>query len=201
MDTRDRILEVGRGILLDSGLRALTTNEVARRARISKKTLYRLFPTKRNLMEAVMISLVGDRLSTWDRILDDTSPIISRLHAAFVFVERFFPQLQANVLTSVAEIDPVLWKKIDRIRRERLGRLKDLLSEAQEAGYVTADIDADLWFLLLFTTIQHAITPKTLIEDGISLSEITLTTRKIYFDGLLTSAGRQALADISKEEQ
>ena len=199
MEARERILAVGRDILLSAGLRSLTTNEVARRAKVSKKTLYRLFESKESLAETILLSFIKERLSEWDAILDSDRPITLRLRESFAFVERFLPQLQSSVVAHVAEVDPILWEKIDRIRRARLGRLKDLFAEAQQAGFVIADIDADQWFLLFLNTVQHAVTPKTLLEQNIMLSDLIRTARRIYFDSLLTPDGRRALSGVPKE--
>jgi TetR/AcrR family transcriptional regulator, mexJK operon transcriptional repressor len=55
MDDRElRILEAARDLILDRGYAATSMDEVAGRARVSKTTLYKRFPSKEALFEAVI---------------------------------------------------------------------------------------------------------------------------------------------------
>jgi AcrR family transcriptional regulator len=63
-ETRQIIFDAARHAFAESGYAATSTEELARRAGISTKTLYRLFPAKAALFEA----MVADRL---DRQLSD----------------------------------------------------------------------------------------------------------------------------------
>lgn len=51
---RTRILGVTAAVFLEKGFQGANTNEIARRARTSKQTLYALFPTKADLFIGVM---------------------------------------------------------------------------------------------------------------------------------------------------
>lgn len=53
-EQRVRIVEVGRGIFLERGFGRTTMDEVAARAHVSKKTLYRFFAKKLELFAAVV---------------------------------------------------------------------------------------------------------------------------------------------------
>jgi len=70
METKERIIETGRAILLEEGLRAVTTDAIVKRARISKKTLYNLFPNKDMLVETIVLSFMEKQLAQWDAILE-----------------------------------------------------------------------------------------------------------------------------------
>lgn len=55
-ERRRRLLDAAERVFLDAGYGDATMDDVARKARMSKKTLYRLFPTKGQLFAAVMAS-------------------------------------------------------------------------------------------------------------------------------------------------
>jgi AcrR family transcriptional regulator len=60
---RQRILGATAAVFLEEGFQRANTNEIARRARTSKQTLYALFPTKADLFVSVM-SAHTERLFT-----------------------------------------------------------------------------------------------------------------------------------------
>jgi len=190
----DQILSAGREILLAEGLRAITTNELARRARVSKKTLYNLFPSKDALLEAIVVSFVEANLSRWDEILDRDASAIDRILASLRFMSEFMPRVQSQLLNQVETVAPQLWQEIDAIRLERLGRLKTLLIEAQEEGFLRADVDPEHWILLLTGAIRSVLTPKTLMQTGIPLLDLVRSVQTVFYDGLLTETGRTYVA-------
>jgi len=193
-ETQDRVLAAGREILLSQGLRSITTNEIARRARVSKKTLYRLFPSKDALVEAIVVSFLEENLARWDAILERAGSAIDRILASLEFVGQFMPQIQSQLINQVETVAPQLWSRIDAIRLQRLRKLKTLMEEAQAEGFLRADIDPDHWILLLTGTIRSVLTPKALLRTGIPLMGLLQSIKSIYYDGLLTEKGRQYVA-------
>jgi AcrR family transcriptional regulator len=202
-ETRSRLIACGRSLLAESGLRALTTNAVAERARISKKTLYRCFATKDELVDSVILSFIEENLARWDAALDDErTPVMERIQRSLDYVSHLLPQIQAQVLNQVGtgSVPPKLWEKIDAIRLKRLAKFKKLMEEAQAEGYVRGDVDPDHWLLLLMGTVQSVLVPSVLLERGIPLPDIVQTVKTIYSDGLLTQKGRRYVARRRKEE-
>ena len=199
---KERIVACGRRLLAEKGLRAITTNAMAERARISKKTLYQCFPTKDALVGAILIAFIEGNLARWDAILDEeNSPAMDRIGRSLDYVAQFLPQIQAQILsqTEPGSVTPELWAKIDAIRVSRLSRFRGLMEKAQEEGYLRADVDPDHWILLLLGVVQTVLVPSVLFERGIPLPDIVRTVRTIYYDGLLTEKGRRYVNRRRKE--
>ncbi len=194
MATQDRVLAAGREILFSEGLRSITTNEIARRARVSKKTLYRLFPNKDALVEAIVVSFMEENLARWDAILERAGSAMDRILASLEFVGQFMPQIQSQLVNQVETVAPQLWSRIDAIRLQRLQKLKALMEVAQAEGFLRPDVDPDHWILLLTGTIRSVLTPRVLLRTGIPLMALLASIKTIYYDGLLTEKGRQYVA-------
>jgi AcrR family transcriptional regulator len=189
-------------MLAEKGLRAITTNAIAARARISKKTLYGCFPAKSDLVGAILIAFIEENLARWDTALnDEDAPAMERIARSLDYVAQFLPQLQAQVLSQAepGAVTPGLWKKIDAIRLARLSRFRGLMEKAQEEGYLRADVDPDYWILLLLGVVQTVLVPSVLLERGIPLPDIVRTVRAIFYDGLLTEKGRRYVKERRKE--
>ena len=195
METREQILAVGREMLLADGLRGITTNAIAQRARVSKKTLYQHFPSKDELMEEILVSFMEENLRRWDRILECDDSAMDRILASLRFVSEFMPQIQNRLINQVESVAPQLWATIDGIRMQRLQKLKFLMEEAQQEGFLRADVDPDHWILLLTGVVRSVVTPQVLLRTGIPLIELLGSIRAIYYDGLLTDKGKHYIAD------
>jgi len=189
-------------MLAETGLRSITTNAIAARARISKKTLYQYFPSKDDLVGAVLIAFIEESLARWDVALnDEDASAMDRIRRSLDYVAQLLPQLQAQVVSQAepGSVTPELWKKIDALRVVRLSRFRDLMEKAQEEGYLRADIDPDHWMLLLLGTVQTVLVPSVLLERGIPLPDIVRAVRTIFHDGLLTEKGLHYVNERRKE--
>lgn len=195
METREQILAIGRELLIEDGLRAITTNAIAQRARVSKKTLYQHFPSKDELLEEILVSFMEENLSRWDKILERDELAIDRILASMKFVIEFLTQIQSRLINQVESVAPQLWEKIDAIRMRRVQKLKGLMQDAQREGFLRADVNPDHWILLLTGTIRSVVTPKVLLRTGIPLIELLGSIHTIYYDGLLTDKGKRYIAD------
>ena len=201
-EVRERILACGRSLLAEKGLRAITTNVIAQRVRISKKTLYLCFPTKDDLIGAILIAFIEEHLARWDMTLtDEDAPAMERIARSLDYVAQFLPQLQAQVLSQAepGSVTPELWKEIDAIRLARLSSFRGLMQKAQEEGYLRADVDPDYWILLLLGAVQTVLVPSVLLERGIPLPDIVRAVRTIFYDGLLTEKGRRYVKERREE--
>jgi AcrR family transcriptional regulator len=194
LNAKEQILAAGREILLSDGLRAITTNEIARRARVSKKTLYRLFESKDDLVEAIVVAFMEENLAHWDEILEQDTSAIDRILASLGFISQFMPQIQNQIIHQVEAVAPDLWATIDAIRLQRLQKLKGLMEEAQAEGYLRADVVPVHCILLLSGTVRAVLTPKVLMQTGIPLLDLVHSIKTVYYDGLLTDKGRDYVA-------
>ena len=141
------------------------------------------------------MSFMEENLRHWDAILERDESSIARISASLRFIGEFLPQIQTRVITQVETVAPHLWPKIDAIRVQRLQKLKTLVAEGKQEGFVRSDIDPDHWLLLLTGTVQSVITPKVLLRTGIPLIELLDSIQILYFEGMLTEKGRRTIAD------
>lgn len=136
---RRKILAVARAALAEPG-DPVSMAEIARRAGVGMATLYRNFPGRRELLEALYADEVdtvcaaaastpgatpGERFTAWLR--------------EFVAFSRGKRHIAAELLTHVAGDDPVFNVNRDRV----LGAGRRLLEEAQHAGEVRADLSLE----------------------------------------------------------
>jgi AcrR family transcriptional regulator len=194
MDAKAKILHAGRDILTNEGLRAITTQAIAQRARVSKKTLYRVFPSKDALLEAIVLSLVEEHLERWDRILERETSAIDRIQASLRFISEFLPLIQQQFVNQVQSVAPQLWEVIDEIRTKRLQRMATLFAEAQREGHLRSEMDPEHWTLFLMGTVGAVLTPGVLLRTGIPLTDLFRSLQTIYYTSLLTEEGRRHIA-------
>lgn len=140
---RERLLETAKAAFAEEGL-SVPLDEIARRAGVGPGTLYRHFPTKEELFEAV----VHERLRG---LVQDARALPGTRAALFGFVERLVLDAAAkqDLVDALAGAGVDVRTTVTATAAELRAEIGRLLLGAQESGEVRADIAiADLMALL-----------------------------------------------------
>jgi AcrR family transcriptional regulator len=171
---RGRILDVAEDVFGQGGESA-STDEVARLAGVGIATVFRHFPTKAALLQAVLVRRFGRLREQAEALLDTMDP-----GSAFF---DFFRQLVADAATKIAIAEALLDAGGDSdgeaahasngLRRA----VGTLLQHAQRAGAVRDDVELPEVYALLVATSRVAA--HTDLDD-----EVKARALAIVFDGL-----------------
>lgn len=156
-DNRDRILEAGRELFAEHGL-DVTMRQVARRAGVGPATLYRRFPARQVLLEAIF----ADELRACHRIVDEGcsdpdpwrgfSSVIERISVLNVGNQGFVDAFMSENPKS----DSFAAHRVSLLRM-----LAGLARRAQAAGGLRSDFVLDDLVLVLLAGRGLASTPST----------------------------------------
>lgn len=136
---REHIIEVARAAFAEAGA-AASMNEIARRAGIGMATLYRNFPNRRALLEALYVGNVEQLVSTVAELQQ-----LPPADALTTFLRRFArhfsdkQSLAAELLLEGDASSPVFTDS----RRMVFQAVDGLLDRAQQAGQIRTDITLD----------------------------------------------------------
>jgi AcrR family transcriptional regulator len=127
--TRQRLLQAAIDVIFDDGADELSLREVAKKAGLSAPTAYRHFPTKPELLDAV-VAFIDHRMHIPEaiRTLEDFIEALPAIHRSFADNER----LMRAYLRARAATDLRLAGRKSRARRV-IGVLRRSLPKAPEA--------------------------------------------------------------------
>jgi AcrR family transcriptional regulator len=171
---RGRILDVAEEVF-GTGGESASTQEVARLAGVGIATVFRHYPTKAALLQAVLVRRFDRLRARAEALLDSTDP-----GAAFF---DFFRHLVADAATKIAIGEALLdaggdgdgdVAQASNGMRRALGVL---LQRAQRAGAVRDDVELPEVYALLVATSRAAA--HTRLDD-----EVKARALSIVFDGL-----------------
>lgn len=164
---QDAYLDAARACLLDVGWRRTTLTEVARRAGVSRMTIYRTW--------ADMPTLLGDLMTReWTGVVGATAgtgDLVERMVATI-------RALRANELfVRIVEVDPELVLPYLLARR---GRSQDLvlaiaetaIAEGQQAGEVRAGNPVAIARALVLAAHGFVLSAHTMIDERVSEAEL-----------------------------
>lgn len=150
---RAKVLAAAETVFAEQGTSA-STEEVARRAGVGIGTVFRHFPTKESLLEAVLNGLLR-------RLADDADALAAGDDPGTAFF-AFFTQVVTQAVTknalsaALAESGIDAGDATDRTGQELQQALSTLLDRAQRSGAVRADVGLAEVMALLAGTSQAA---------------------------------------------
>jgi AcrR family transcriptional regulator len=150
----ERLLSAAAEAFAEHGADDVSLEEIARRAGVGIGTLYRHFPTRRDLLEAVYLDQVQGLRSLADELSVSVPPqeaLAAWLRALIDFSRT--KRVLTSALMSTVGGNPELMSSCSALLR---GAISDVLERAQQAGAVR--LDADPTDLMRLT---HAISMTT----------------------------------------
>src|SRR6478735_11749772 len=173
-DPRDGYLDAARDCILDIGWRRTTLTEVARRAGVSRMTIYRSWSD--------MQQLLGDLMTReWAGVVaatvtgDAEAPTVDRLVADIVGTVR---KLRENELfLRIVELDPELLLPYLLSRRGRsqdaiLAMVEEAVRAGQAAGQVRAGTPVVIARALVLAAHGFVLSTHTMVDDRASEAEL-----------------------------
>jgi AcrR family transcriptional regulator len=142
----EHILAVARTVIEQDGTQA-SLRDIARRADVGLGTLYRHFPTRDALLETLL-------RQEFNRLTAEASALLTRsapAEALQIWVRDFlhnssaYRGLPASLMSTLTDRNSPLHESCQAMR----GAGANLLSRAQEAGFIRADVDGTDLFALV----------------------------------------------------
>ncbi len=179
-EARDDYLDAARDCILDVGWRRTTLTEVARRAGVSRMTMYRTWSDMQTLLGDLMTREWGGVVETaledqHSADQDGTGSSVDRLVTSIVGTVR---ALRDNELfVRILELDPEL---ILPYLLSRRGRSQDLIlaltveaiREGQEAGEIRAGNPTAIARGLLLAAHGFVLSSHTMVDDQVTEAEL-----------------------------
>lgn len=201
MKEKEKISNYSQDLFFKSGFYKITMDEIAKGLRISKKTIYKHFPSKKNLLEAIVNSFL---LSTQSRILknigEQENAILKMKALSELFAELSL-KMNRKMLYDLQIHMPELWKTVESFREKLIRNIwEDIINQGKKEGYIVNKPN-DIIITFILSSIQSIINPTFLINHNYSMNEAFKITFDLIIQGLLTAEGIKVYNKIEKENK
>jgi AcrR family transcriptional regulator len=175
LDTGDRILAAAASCVVDFGADRVTLAEIARRAGVSRPTVYRRWPDTQSIMSTLLTNHVTDVMRDLPFDRNDREALVKQVVAVADRLRR--DELVMSVLHS--ELARVyITERLGTSQQFLIDGLATRLQLAQQEGSVRPGDPRQLATVVLLiaqSTIQSADIVKPILDDQALATELTYT--------------------------
>ena len=172
-----------------NGPRNFTIDELSSQMGMSKKTIYKYFPTKNILIDNIFkyfTDSIREKFAEVSRLNDN--PIVKfKLVTDFLF--NRFNYMSPNTLIEIKIRYPKIWARIAEFRKEMSIHLADFLKEAQKMGLAKSDMDMDKTSTIFLYILNNTFQPEFFIANNLAPADTIKLYMQMITEGLFTEEG------------
>jgi AcrR family transcriptional regulator len=190
------ILKEANKLFFDKGYKKVTVDQLASNLSISKKTIYKYYESKQDLLEKTFDHWSSNLTVEINEILDrEDLSFIDKLKSMMSHIGVSMGRLNSDLIVDIQENVPHLWVKINNYKHEAAFlRFNRLIDEGIMKGKIKKNINRNLVVALYACAIETLLDPNflnTLPPDMKKKlpkyhSDIFDQTLKIIYEGILT---------------
>jgi AcrR family transcriptional regulator len=191
---KKRIAEKALELFCQYSISKVTMGEIAAGLGISKKTLYKFFPNKKDILRAIAESTMTEIDHTLEELINNTEfEFPDKMKKIMSYLAKQSAKLKGPVIDEMKIFYPEFWMEVQEFKKKcSKQRFSTLIGEGVQKGYFRNDIDKDVFVLLYTTSIRNIITPDILSELSLSGDEVYRQILFVLFKGFLSEEGKNS---------
>ncbi len=175
-----------------NGFEKFSMDELASELHISKKTIYKSFPTKEELIRKLYLEKLNYAYSVIVTNIQAQSNIVEKFVELSKMIQEHLVLFNDVSMLQLKHYHPKLVNELISFRNERVIPLIKLLLRVGRKKKLVNDIDDEI-IIKVFTTSLGEITQLKKNYEQIEYQKIYKTAFEMLLNGILTKRGRQLL--------
>jgi AcrR family transcriptional regulator len=191
-DSQERILAHARDKFLQQGFSKVTIDEIAADLGISKKTIYKFYPSKEELLRASLHAMIQSAGGELERISASDKPFVEKVAQALIVMSGYVQKIRRESIADFQRNVPSLWREVDRYRQEHIvSKLITMIARARSESIFRPDVNEQVLLQMFVSSIQGVLNPEILTRHSFSLEEAARSIFRILFEGAFTDSARK----------
>ena len=163
---------------------------------MSKKTLYAQFPSKTELLRAVLLAKIRSVETDLDAVLASSNDASAALHELLACMQRHTEEIQPPFVRDMRRETPELFQLVEVRRRDLIQRyFGRIFDQGRRAGIIRKDVSTQLIVEILLGAVQAVMNPTKIEQLGLEPKTGYGAIISVILDGVMTHKGRSKSAD------
>lgn len=190
MDQLHKILTSAVELFRQYGMKAITMDDIARRAGISKKTLYQHFANKNEVVNESVQWYKDQVCEMCTMQMADSENAIEAMVKMLAFMDNMNKEMNPMLLFELQRYFPEAFKTFrEQLELRDVGMLRDNIQRGIEEGLFRPEINADLMARYRLESSLMILQPNLLVNNRNELISVALEIGEHFMYGIMTQKG------------
>ncbi|SHI32591.1 transcriptional regulator, TetR family [Hymenobacter daecheongensis DSM 21074] len=204
MEIKDRILQAALGLFGRNGIRSVSMDDIATQLGISKKTLYKWFENKDQIVHGVMQQHLAQTQGDCETMAGQSESAVAELVKMMSWMKSQFADIHPSIFHDLQKYHPATWQLwLEHKNEFILDQIVDNLRRGMAEGLYRADLDVDVLARLRLAEIELAFNPTVFSPRQFDPQRVALVTLEHFMLGVATLKGHKlinAFRHVTEEE-
>ncbi len=197
---QDKIIEQIEDKFFNDGFYKTTMDEVATELGMSKKTIYKFFPSKDDLLYAIISHFMNGMKNRILPKLNSTKNAIEKLGDLFNILASATQKISPKRTEELKKYYPELWSEMDKFRTKVMfENITKVIDQGKSEG-LFLDYPTVIIMNVLVGAIRYVVNPEFTVNHSFSILEAAQYTLRIVIGGILTEKGKKQFDKIFNKE-
>lgn len=191
MTEQEKIIDTGEEKFFKDGFYKTTMNEIASELRMSKKTIYKFFPSKEDLIFAIGKHFMNRMKNSILPALNSEKNAIEKLEWLMQILAKTSENISVQRMEEMKRHFPSLWNEIDGFRtRMMFDNITKIIEQGKKEG-LFIDYPPIIIMNVLVASVRSVVNPDFVLNNNYSIIEAARYAFKIIIGGIVTKKGRK----------
>lgn len=189
---KEKIILFTREQFILFGYNKVTLDELASKLGMSKKTFYKYFKDKEDLLRWCVHYTMDTIHQGLTSVMAEPISVVQKLNNILKFMQQNMQYLSAISQPRTNQLTPELWGEIESFRKDKILRTFGLLfRQGKDENVFRSNINDTVMILSYLAAIQAILNPEVLGQASFSAEEAMHTIVRIFFHGAMTDEARE----------
>lgn len=192
MEPLQKILSAAAELFSQYGFKTITMDDIARRAGISKKTLYQHFANKEEVVTESVVWYKDNTCNNCEELMNGAENSIEGMVRAMAFFDEIHKRVNPMIMFEMQRFYPEAYKTFRKMLEDRdVVMLRDNILKGMADGHYREGLNADLLARYRLETSLLVLQPNLLVNDRNSLISVAIEIAEHFLYGIMTPKGEK----------
>ncbi len=198
---KEKIIELGTEKFFKEGFQKITMDEIAAELRVSKKTIYKFFPSKDDLVQSVAKHFMNFMKSKIIPVLSGDKNAIEKLEGLMNILAATSQRISTKMIDDMRRYFPAQWNEIDKFRTEMMfGNVTKVIDQGKKEG-LFLNYPTEIIMMVFVSAMRSVVNPEFIINNNFSMKEAAISAFRIMIGGIVTEKGKKLLEKKRKQNE
>ncbi len=197
---KDKILNAACEVFFSKGFYKIPIDEIAISLKMSKKTIYKNFSTKEDLVREVAYSFIKTHSSNIAAIISKKYNAVEKLYHIFSYLGSAILKVNDKWFSDFHDHFPEIWEEIEEFRLKFMtANISRIIDQGKKEGYVIKQ-PSIIIINIFISSVRGIINPDFILLNKMPVILALESTLGILMSGILTPKGKIIYKKLKTEK-